>query len=269
MEDCCLFLRGEVYLADASSECSPGITGLSGCGELPKTYTKLGNTSLLEANVASSVIGRENIFNKAVERSRVNIESVSLDLTIECASMSNMVQAFFGDKVKYDSDEREDRFCFSKSDKTYLLTRLPSGDHTVALLDSFGNTTTFLVEGVDYLLTDNKVTLVNPESLPDAVTLEVTYAFESVRSYELNALELSPTYKELVFVGKNATGESDETFEVKYFRVLFAPLAVFDLISKGQFLNLPLTGTVEESINGWFKIKRQFGGSNESGSVIY
>lgn len=269
MEECCLFLRGEVYFANATSECSANVDSLSGCGEQVKSYVKVGNTSLLEANVSSAVIGRENVFNKSLAKSRVNIDRVELNITIECVSRHNLIHAFYGDQVEYELSTKEDRFCFTQEDKTYILSRVPT-ELTVSLVDGMGFHIIDLIENIDYTIDGNKLNVLDAELMPpEAVTLVADYEFENINSYEIDALSLEPQYKEVVFVGRNAAGDNDELIEVKYFRVLFKPIETFDLISKGTFFNLPLSGVVEESNNGWFKIKRQFGENDELGSIIY
>lgn len=269
MNNCCLFLRGEVFITDATEECSQDITGLDGCLERPKSFTKLGNTSLLEFSVVSDIIGRENIFNKALERSRVNIEAVTINMTLECASKKNIIQAFFGDEINYEINEKTDTFCFDPGAETYILSRVPI-EETVFLTDAFGNPVYFLTKDLDYTIVDNKLKVLDADLMPSsAVNIKVEYSFENLESYEIDALRLEPKYKEILFVGKNATGESEEVFELRCFRVLLKPIETFDLISKGAFFNLPLIGVVEESNNGWFKLKRQFRGKDELGNIIY
>lgn len=270
MKECCFFLRGKVYLGDASEECSFGECDSLTCSQSEGGFLQLGNTSTLLLNINSQVIGRENKYNRAQARSRTNIEGVGIELNIECVSRLNLIQALYASEKNDFTSTSSDLFCKCINEgEILLLKHAPIQDSIVVyLVDAFGNNLRTLIADVEYKINGQEIELINAESFEESgISILAEYSFENDDMYELNFFDIAPKYKTIRFVGENVA-ENNENVQFEIPRVLLNPIGSFDLISKGEFFNLPLTGVVEESNNGWFKITR--GANNgESTSTIY
>lgn len=268
--ECCLFLRGDLFVADSPLECSKGVNGLLGCGEKPLTYRKLGNSSTCEVLINSEIYGKENVFNRVDPSSRMNIMGMNLNITLECVTKENLLLSLLGTENKRSSDTKKDLICFCRcfvDGDVIILSEVPLVDDlTVSLKDAFGNVLQVLIPEIDFTIEDNKLLLKNTDLYDEkGITIQAEYKYEIQTSYEIEALSNQSKYKDIVFVGKNAS--DDELVTVRFFRVLFQPINQFDLISKGTFLNLPLNGVVEESNNGWFKFEKDGLDGSTSGPI--
>lgn len=257
--ECCLFLRGDLFIAESPLECSKGVDDSFGCTEKTLTYRKLGNSSTCEVMINSEIYGKENPFNKVNPKARMNIMGMNLNITMDCVTKENLALAFMATEKKKTSDEVKDLVCFCRcieKGDTIILSETPVvDDMEVSIKDAFGNILQYLVNGIDYRIEDKKLIIIDAESFNEnAITIQVVYRYELETTYELDSLMMNPSYKDVMFVGENVA--DGEKVSVRFFRVLFQPISQFDLISKGSFLNLPLNGVVEESKYGWFKFEK-------------
>lgn len=266
-DDCCLLLRGEFFIKDSSFECAKNTNAFDSCGEKNSQYIKIGNTSSCEINIDSFVFGKENIFNKVSPENRIGINKVNISLMVECVNKENILQAFYGEEKVEESNSINERLCFSKTNP-FIITKYNPKNLVISLLDSFGNLLSFLIEGTDYNISGSKIELINMPGIDARTsTLMLDYDFIPENTMSFDLFSRKPKYKDVFFKGFNV--ENNNSMEVRFYRVLFAPIANFDLITKDQFFNLPLSGVVEESNNGFFKITQQKDISNEPGSPIY
>lgn len=271
MSECCLFLRGELFIADALPECSNESDGLTGCGETSLNYRKVGNTSSIQVQINSLIIGRENKFNKVDPSSRVSVSGVNLSLVVNCANKLNLLQSLYAVTNTLEDDTKTEHFCVCseiKEDKFLLLKYTPIRESAIVTLrDPLGNELMILEEGEDFLLSGNKIEIIKDNG-SDGDVIAIEYLVDNSKIYEAKFFSAIPSYKDVRFIGKNYATDSDETYDIRFFRVLFQPIASLEFISNGDFFNLPLESVVEESRNGYFKMTKN-GEDYEPVSPIY
>lgn len=243
-----------MYIADSLPECNDNIVSILGCGEPSLSYQKVGNTSQIELAISSEIIGRENRFNRINPKSRVAVTDVNINLLINCVTKKNLIQSLYLLDNEKSEELVTETFC-SCDEKSFIINKRPiEGTLLVVTKDSLGNTIETLHFESDYTYANGVLGI--QKSLGHNVTfLEVSY-LPSLDTVESKFFSLAPSYKDVRFIGKNYGSEFQEEYDVRLFRVLLQPIESFDLISKDEFFNLPLTGVVEESKNGYFKILR-------------
>lgn len=256
---CCVFTRGEFFIRDAALNCGDGGSDLV-CAQGP--FVKLGGLSSGMIEIQGNVLGRENEFNPACPESRLNVSNVTLSLTLQCASKRNLIQALIAGADANDAGTFIQDFCFNTlNDEMFFPFEhkgLVADTVTVYLKDSLGEVISTLVEGTDYLVSSSGIQIMNNSiDITDAVTLRITYEYDNVNSIGMEFFNGAPKYKEVYFKGTNYGDGTETLFDAVIYRVLFAPLSQFDLISQGDFFTIQLVGSVEKTDGKWFKITKE------------
>lgn len=258
---CCVFTRGEFFIRDAVGNCLDSVEDIA-CSNIGGSFKKLGNVQSGLIEVDGTVLGRENEYNLADPESRIDISSVRLTLTLSCGSSKNIRQALLGlapestdgsfveDFCIGDALELDDFFPFKYKgvDLLTLNVYLRDDDSAVATL----------VKDTDYLVTSSGISIINDEiDLLGADYLRLAYSYDTAGYEDIEFMSAAPRYKEIYFKGINYGDGTEELFDANLYRVLFAPINQLDLITRDEFLNINLAGTVEKFSGKWFNIKKQ------------
>ena len=254
---CCVFTRGEFYIRDAAP-----------CGSLPALvcegqgpFKKIGNVSSAIVDISGTVLGKENEFNPADPESRIEIQGVNLSITMNCASSKNLLQALYGATEESDSGSHILDFCFTSlsSDDFFPFEFKGVDQETVVVyLRNSGGVVSTLVLGTDYLVNSSGVQIISDSIDPlDSTTIRLAYSYDTASFNGIEFQSLFPKYKEIYFKGTNYGDDELSMFDAKFYRVLFAPLNTFDLITRDEFFTISLVGSVEKHQSKWFKITKQ------------
>lgn len=260
---CCVFSRGEFFIADYAASCAGTLQELF-CGtQTSKPFRKLGNISSALVEISSSVLGIENEFNPVSETCpRSQVENVSLTVTLECASKDNLILALYGEAKELDSGSHVVDFCINSLSSCdffpYEKQKALHTGHSVVLKDPFGVAIATLVEDVDYKWSASGIEIINDSIvLGAAVTLRLIYDYNNANIHEIEFLDKQIGYKSIFFKGTNYADDSSAMFNATFKKVLFAPVDQFDLISKDSLFSLTLRGTVEKVDGSHFKLVKE------------
>lgn len=255
---CCVFTRGEFYMRDAAPCGSVSELFCSAQGP----YKKIGNVSSAIVQIQGTVIGKENEFHPADPESRIEILGVNMSITMNCASKKNLMQALFAQDQESDSGTRVTDFCFTDSIDSndffpFEFKGVDPESVTVYLRTTLGVVKT-LVLGDDYLINSSGVQIVNDSIDPEGATIvRLAYSYDTADFSGIEFQTLFPKYKEIYFKGTNYGDGEASLFDAKFYRVLFAPINQFDLITRDEFLTISLVGSVEILDGKWFNITKQ------------
>ena len=255
---CCVFTRGEFYMRDAAP-CG-GVSELFCSGQGP--FKKVGNVSSAIVEIQGSVIGKENEFHPADPESRVEILGVNMSITMSCASKKNLLQALYAQSEELDSGSRVTDFCFTDSISSddffpFEFKGVDPETVTVYLRNTLGAVKTLTVN-VDYLVNSSGVQIINDSiDVEDANIVRLAYSYDTENFSGIEFQTLFPKYKEIYFKGTNYGDGEEALFDAKFYRVLFAPVNQFDLITRDEFLTISLVGSVEKFDGKWFKLTKQ------------
>lgn len=258
----CLFFRGDFFIRNSPHECPPRPDN---CSPRLGAFRKIGNTSSFQVSIDSVVIGKENTFNRVKATNRTAIRAVSLSMTIETASRENLLFAFDAIQDEITKESIDERFCFDASQEYIILSYAPINDSLLLLgKDSFGNIVQVFSEGFDFKRNGSLIDLDIVD--PDVKTITASYDFNNTNIFSFKLKDNNKRYKEIFFKGFNIVDNSP--VELKFYRTLFNNISSFEIMSNGQFFNLPLNAVVEESNQGYFEMSI-IGEKDESGIVIY
>lgn len=251
---CCVFTRGEFYMRDAAP-C--GVPSLFCDGVGP--FKKIGNVASSIVEIQGSVIGKENEFNPASPDSRVEILGVNMSITMNCASSENLIKALYGDDSGAEDGSHVLDFCFSTlSSDDFFPFEFKGVDSVTVYLRTPTIAIKTLTRGVDYEVNSSGVHIINDSiSYDGANILRLAYSYNTNGFSSIQFQSKFPKYKEIYFKGTNYGDGSSDLFDAVFYRVLFAPINQFDLITRDEFLTINLVGSVEKHENKWFKITKQ------------
>lgn len=259
--DCCVFTRGEFFIRDAATMCGGGLGSLLCEGVGP--FKKIGNIDTAIVEIEGSIIGKENEFNPADPASRTEILGVTLSLNVRCASVDNLRRALYGEEHEALSGHYVEDFCFSgdlSSDSffPFKYKGVNLDALTVYARKVSGAEAMALVSGVDYLASSSGVKIINDNiETGDRDIIRLSYDYDEKDFYTISFGQKQQKYKEIYFKGTNYGEENPALFDATFYRVLFAPQSQFDLITRDDFFQVSLTGTVEKLDGEWFKLIKQ------------
>lgn len=259
---CCVFTRGEFFISDWQSSCVGGLSEII-CESVPKPYRKVGNVSSCSVNITAEILGKENKFNPLDETcARTMINGVQMTISFSCASIKNLYQAMYAEKLEDDSGRHVKDFCFETLEECMLFTfdfqKASEDDLVVTLHDAEGNLESTLVVDVDYKYTQSGIEILRDDIvIGDAVTLRIAYDYDTAGFYSVDFKTKYQGYKSIYFRGTNYGGDEAAVFDAVFHKVIFPPISDFDLITQDDFLTLTLSGSVEEDNGSWYKLIKQ------------
>lgn len=262
---CCVFTRGEFLIADYFGPVCNG-AGLDEllCG-IQKPFRKVGNVSSCAVNITTEVLGTENKYNPTHDVcARIPITAVELTITLECASKENLYQALFSKKHPVEQGTQSDVYCIHSigaCDFFPFKKYLADEESVVATLrNPFGAITYTLVKDVDYIYHKTGIEIINDAIVMGTSTsLYLEYDFDSTNYFEIDFGSEKQGYKSLIFKGINFSDDENALFDATFHKVIFSPVAGFDLITQDGFFTLTLSGKVEKHKDSWFKFTKEEG----------
>lgn len=251
---CCLFSRGEFFIRESSFNCQDEDSLL--CEDKP--FISLGNisTGLIEIN--SQVLGKENFFNPALPKSRTVIDGVDLTVTLTCADDKNLRKAFLGVESEATDGSFVEELCVGEDAdlKGMLIPFKNKGVTDLTLYLTAADTEPLEVSASEYFFDSSALNITGSLNSGSYTHIRASYNYDSSGFMTLNSLIGDPKYYELYFKGFNMESGEGVIFDAQLYKVLFNLNNVLDLISKDEFTTFTLTGSVERTTSGWFKISR-------------
>ena len=232
-KQCCYIGRGQVYLQKHEDSCpteaAPWDTAL-----LP-----IGNSSSLELTINENIIEQKSYTSVVggTECSFSEIESIDLNVTNSCFKIRNLVLALFGnsqDVVSAAVTEEVHRV----NAECELIPFKNQYDKTVAPVITDGGMTTY-VAGVDYILKNNGIEILEGTTMTLGEDIEVNYTIAAHSQIEIATI--GQDFYRLVFDGVNAADNKPMYFEL--YKLKFNPVTGLTLISD-EFADLPLSAKV-------------------------
>lgn len=260
---CCVLSRGEFFLADWKGSCVGGLSELF-CGPGPnKPFKKLGNVSSALVEISAEVLGKENKFNPISDTcARQVVRGVNITVSLACASKENLIRALYSDRQVSDSGNHVVDYCIDSLDTCdffpFERQQAKEDSLTVYLRNPRGIVVAVLEPLVDYQFTPSGIKIIRDDiDLDGASKLRLAYQYDNQNFFEMEFLRQFQGYKEIFFKGTNYGDGEQAMFDARFYKVLFAPVETFDLITQDGFLTLTLRGSVEEDQDKWFKITKQ------------
>lgn len=257
---CCVFTRGEFLIRPSvkgPEDCAAGVLGLLCNVEFP--FLKVGNVESAVINIEGGVIGRENDFLTALADARQDISNVSIDLTISCVDKKNLELALLSKADDKQSGTMSDLFatCGKLSHESFFPFRFKEASNVSVFINHIDDIRP-LDEGFDYILTPSGVQIINDSiSIQEHEQIRIEYDYDNSNVSSFDFLNDIKDYKEIYFKGTNFGDDTETLFDARVYRVLFGPINSFDLITKGDFFKLSLSGSVERLDGRWFTIEKQ------------
>lgn len=247
----CLFLRGELFIADASESCD--LSGLS-CDE-GLVFKKLGNISSVDVIFETTIIGKENEFIKSDDSCpRVPIISTNLTINLTSAHKQNLLMALYGSNVEPEQGSKVDSACVSSLDKCdffpFSKKKADPESIEVSLLDIDQEVVSTLFEGTDYKVNKSGIEILRDDiDLTNVDSISISYDFDTTGYNEIDFGSSKQGYKKLYFKGTNYAQKDNALFDVIFHKVLLKPVESLSLISTSEFVSFPLQG-VAENVKG-------------------
>lgn len=248
-DNCCFFTKGELYIADAKDFDPCHGLGVLGCEPLG-SFKKLGNVVNARLNVSSEIIGTENKYNYfgLPDCSRINVQSVKLDLQIGCTKDSNLYKLIYAKQNEsealafaqehYCTDLLKDEF-FS-----FLKSGVVEASLVVVVKDDAGVILQTLVNGVDFSFNTFGISLLNDLVIAGAFKLQINYDFNNQDFSSFDFFTELTGQKRLLFIGLNYA-DNEKPVKLEVFKVRLTPISGMDIISQTDFFTLQAEGLVE------------------------
>lgn len=258
---CCVLTRGEFFMADWKRTCEEGVE--DALCELPKAYKKLGNVSSCAIQIQATVLGKENEFNPIDETcARTMVEGVNITLTLNCASKENLYQALYSQPHVGEAGTYSEVYCIAELNECdfFPFTKHQADQESlvVVLKDDMGDIVYTLIEDEDYIFNGSGIEIIRSDmDLLGGVNLQLTYDYDSTRNYVIDFLSKYQGYKTLYFKGTNYDDGAEAMFDAQFYKVLFAPMNDFDLITGDEFFTITLSGSVEKDNGSWYKLTKK------------
>lgn len=267
METCCVFSRGEFFLASrsASSACSP-----LNCGPaVTSPFRSVGNVIEATAMIDAEVVGSLNKYvTPSSAKPRTLIRNVELSLTMGCASVDNLLRALQAERQEQVASTYVQDFCASKLRKGDFLVLDKKGVTTdtasVSLRDVHGDSLGSLLPGQFKEITSG-IEILEDITAPGLSVVRVMYDYDQDGLSEIEFASRPNRYTSVYFKGTNYNGD---LFDAVFHKVLFAPINSLDIVNDGDFLTLNLMGSVEEDGGKYFRLIKQ-GASYGTGNDIW
>lgn len=257
--NCCVFLRGELYIADYTDQCDNGLV----CESKRSPYRKLGNIVSSTVVIASQVLGRENKYNLVSNpKARTAIEGVGLEIVLGCASKENIALSLLSSIEPDETSTKIEQFCIDSLKECDFFpfdkARADLESVSVFLKDEDDLVVKTLTIDVDYSLDRSGIKIINNSiDLDGAVTLNYSYNYNTADHAEIDFGIKGQTYKSLFFRGTNYADGTDALFDVYFYKVIFKPIDALGLIEGDEITTLNLQGKVEKVGTKYFKIIKQ------------
>lgn len=250
---CCVFTRGEFFIRDSLLNCQSGEAPSLFCDN--STFKPLGNISNGIIEVSSQVIGKENFFNPAIAKSRLEISSTNFVVTLTCANDENIMRSLLAIATEPDSGSFVEEMCISDSIKSgELLPFSKKGVESVTVYLTNAFDPPLLVDPSKYIFDSSALRIVEDIDATGYDNVRLVYDYDSSDYVEFNPFIQEPKYVEVYFKGFNMAGDENTVFDAQFYKVLFSIQNSTDLISKDEFITFSLVGSVEETTKGFFKI---------------
>ena len=256
--ECCVFTRGEFYIAEVESNCGTDLLCPDGKG----SYRKLGNVSSCVLSPQNYSLGTVNEYNLTDGSCGLySTLSVGIDLTINCVSKENLRMALHSDLDASSGSDTQDYCITSLSEGDFFPFKKYSADLislVVKVKDVTTSTETILVKDIDFTVDSSGITFIASHSWSgQSRLLEFSYNYSAGNFSSFSLGSRKEFCKSLFFKGINYGEGNQEIFNAYIPRAILSPIDSIDLITQDNFMTLNLKGRAERVNGKWLMIYKQ------------